>query len=245
MDESDYERRRLSFGAHAKEYELFRPTYPDSAIRFVLGDRPLRVLDLGAGTGLLTRAVASHGHDVLAVEPDPQMLAVLTETLSIEATLGHAEQIPIADAAVDAVTVGSAFHWFDQALALPEISRVLRPRGILGIFWNVLDDRVPWVDAICRLTGGENRWSETNALADPDLAPLFAPAGAQSFSQTQQMTLDELIGLIASWSFVQRRDDCDELVVNVRRAVVEHPDLYGQQQYSLPYLTSTFRFIST
>ena len=143
------------------------------------------------------------------------------------------------------MTVGQAFHWFDHELALPEISRVLRPPGILGIFWNMVDDRVPWVDAICQLTGGEARWSKMNAQADPDLAPLFTSAGAHSFSQTQQMTLDELMGLVASWSFVQLREDRDELVGNVRRTVVEHPDLQGQQYYRLPYLTSTFRFNST
>jgi len=241
MSGPSHERRRLSFGANATEYERFRPTYPDAAIRFVLGNRPLRVLDLGAGTGLLTRRLASHGHDVLAVEPDPQMLRVLTESLPIEALVGHAEDIPLGDKTADAVTIGQAYHWFDRQKALPEIGRVLRPGGVLGVFWNVLDDRVPWVDALCQLTGGEARWSRIHTQPDPDLQPWFRPAARDYFPLVQSLTPDELVGLVATWSFVGLRDDREELLTQVRRMVQKHPDTDGQHRLSLPYLTSTFR----
>ncbi|HVQ17908.1 MAG TPA: class I SAM-dependent methyltransferase [Actinomycetes bacterium] len=239
------EERRQSFGANADAYERYRPTYPAAAITSVLGSAPLRDLDLGAGTGLLTRAILRLGHEVVAVEPDPQMRAVLTRSVAglagVEVQAGTAESIPLPDRSVDAITVGQAFHWFDLAAALPEMAGVLRPDGRLGIFWNVLDDRVPWVDAVCDITGGEARWSLVDAEPDPKLAPWFSAPEGEYFGHTQTMTLDELIGLVSSWSFVYLRDDRAEILQQVREVITDHPDLREQTQYAVPYLTSTFR----
>jgi len=106
-----------------------------------VGDEPLRVLDLGAGTGKLTRTLVALGHDVVAVEPSAPMLAQLRRALPhVEALEGGAEAIPVADARADAVLAGQAFHWFDPTRALPEIQRVLCPAGVLGVVWNVLDE---------------------------------------------------------------------------------------------------------
>ncbi|MEJ7791630.1 MAG: class I SAM-dependent methyltransferase [Gaiellaceae bacterium] len=106
-----------------------------------MGDEPLRVLDLGAGTGKLTRTLVALGHDVVAVEPSAPMLAQLRRALPhVEALEGGAEAIPVADARADAVLAGQAFHWFDPTRALPEIQRVLCPAGVLGVVWHVLDE---------------------------------------------------------------------------------------------------------
>src|SRR3954454_13116307 len=129
---SERERRGLSFGPAAADYERVRPSYPGSAVAWLVGTEPQRVLDLGAGTGKLTRVIVALGHDVVAVEPLPEMRAELSAALpTVETHAGSAEAIPLADASVDAVVVGQAFHWFDQARAVPELARVLRPGGVL------------------------------------------------------------------------------------------------------------------
>ena len=127
---------RVGFARSADAYERSRPGYPDEAIQHLASHLAAgaRVLDLAAGTGKLTRPLLASGLDVVAVEPVPDMRAELPAT--VRALDGTAEAIPLADGSVDAVTVGQAFHWFDGEKALDEIHRVLRPQGVLGLFWN-------------------------------------------------------------------------------------------------------------
>ena len=133
-----------TFDATAEIYERSRPGYPDAAldevVRELALDRSSVVLDLGSGTGKLTRALVERFERVLAVEPLEGMRALL-ETLvpRAESLAGEAERIRLDDAAVDAVFVAEAFHWFDGDRALAEIARVLRPRGALVLMWNVPD----------------------------------------------------------------------------------------------------------
>jgi len=134
--------------AAADVYERGRPDYPAAAVARIvdaLGLGPGRtVLDLAAGTGKLTRLLVPSGADVVAVEPLPEMRAELERRVPGVAILaGTAEQIPLPDASVDAVTVGQAFHWFDEEGALREIHRVLRPGGGLALIWNARDERHP------------------------------------------------------------------------------------------------------
>src|SRR6185437_16604561 len=105
-----------------------------------------RLLDLGAGTGKLTGTLLALGAEVIAVEPDPAMLAQLQRVLpDVPAPAGTAEALPLPDGSVDAVLCGNAMHWFDLDRAGPEIARVLSPVGVLAGLWNLLDDRVDWV----------------------------------------------------------------------------------------------------
>jgi len=153
--------RRLTFGAHADAYERARPAWPEEAARWLVPEHAELVVELGAGTGKLTRAVAGLGVRVVAVEPDPRMLAVLAGTCpDVSVHEGTAERIPLPDASVDAVVVASAWHWMDPDTAIPEIARVLRPSGQLIIVWNRRDRSVSWVadleDARMRITGGDD-----------------------------------------------------------------------------------------
>jgi SAM-dependent methyltransferase len=129
------------FGDVADRYERARPLYPESALSELAvrcGVRPgTAVLDLGAGTGKLTRQLVAVGADVVAVEPATGMRRRLeAEVPGVPVLDGTAEAIPLPDASVQVVTAGQAFHWFDTRRALDEIARVLRPSGWLALLWN-------------------------------------------------------------------------------------------------------------
>src|SRR5262252_6835144 len=104
--------RRLTFGAHADAYERARPEWPEEAARWLVPEDAALVVELGAGTGKLTRAVAALGVRVVAVEPDARMLAVLRES-GLEGVEGSAEAIPLDDGSADAILAGSSIHWFE------------------------------------------------------------------------------------------------------------------------------------
>jgi SAM-dependent methyltransferase len=139
-----------AFGSAAADYERARPSYPPESIdilRRELGVGPgVRVCDLAAGTGKLTRLLVTTGAEVVAVEPVPGMRAQLSAVLpGIDVLDGTAEAIPLDDSSVDAVTVAQAFHWFKFEEAIAEIRRVLRPGGGLAILFNQRDERLDWV----------------------------------------------------------------------------------------------------
>ena len=130
-----------SFDLAAEEYERTRPSYPTQ----VLDPLPLaagaEVLDVGAGTGKLTRVLVERYARVVAVEPLDRMRAILARVVpEAEARPGRAEELPLADASVDGVFAGQAFHWFANDEAVAEIARVLRPGGVLCLVWNGPDE---------------------------------------------------------------------------------------------------------
>jgi SAM-dependent methyltransferase len=128
--------RALSFGAVADDYDRLRPSPALEAVRWLLPTRPDVVVDLGAGTGLLSRAVGAAAAHVVAVEPDARMRAVLSaRSPGVEVLAGRGEAIPLPAAAADAVLVSSAWHWMDPELAEYEIARVLRDEGRFGVIW--------------------------------------------------------------------------------------------------------------
>jgi SAM-dependent methyltransferase len=148
----DVHARARSFDAAAGAYERARPGWPPEAIEIAarrLGlERSAAVLDVGAGTGKLTRRLAGRFGSVTAVEPLDGMRAVLEEAIPFVRVLaGTAEAIPLPDACVDAVFVAEAIHWFDHGAAVAEIGRVLRPSGGVAVLYNRLDaesQKEPW-----------------------------------------------------------------------------------------------------
>ena len=133
-----------SFDLAAEEYERTRPSYPSELLDELPLDSDADVLDLGAGTGKLTRVLVGRYAHVTAVEPLDGMRRILERVVpAAEALPGSAERIPLDDASVDAVFAAQAFHWFDHDVAMPEIARVLRPGGVLCLVWNGPDESRP------------------------------------------------------------------------------------------------------
>lgn len=133
-----------SFADVAGAYERGRPEYPPAVVGAIAAELGLAVgapvLDLAAGTGKLTRALLTAGFDVVAVEPQASLRAILAQRAgAARVRHGVAEAIPLPADSVAAVTVADAFHWFDHAAALAEIRRVLRPQGGLAVLVTVPD----------------------------------------------------------------------------------------------------------
>lgn len=169
------------------------------------GDRPAassRILDLGAGTGKLTAALIGRAAEIVAVEPDSQMLTEL-QRLVPEATalVGSAERIPLPDRSVDAVLVGQAFHWFPRPQADRELARVLRPGGVVGLIWNFPDLTVSWIPKLYEATRREPvLWSTVFSQLDP---AQFSAAEETWFDTVHQLDGPTgLSDLVHTWSWV-------------------------------------------
>lgn len=241
-DRDSREVRAASFGSVADAYERARPGYPDDAVRWLAGGAPCDVLDLGAGTGKLTRSLAALGHRVTAVEPSPEMLEHLRAALpNVVALEGTAERIPLGDASVDVVTVAQAFHWFDHALALREIARLLRPGGALGLVWNTRSDEDLWVGDLDEVIVGRGELDDQTAVRVPIAASgLFGQVETATFGFRQRLDRDALRELVLSRSY------CAVMSDEERRPVLERVDaLFDQHvvdgEIELPYRTECFR----
>lgn len=242
--ESERVRRAASFGCVAQEYERGRPGYPRAAIEWLLGPRPLRVLDLGAGTGKLTAAAAAAGHAVTAVEPLAQMRQVLARQLPGALVLaGSAEALPLEDASVDAVLVGSAFHWFDQETALGEIVRVLRAGGILGLLGNSFDVSTPWVAELREILGPPAIQRPGHWPPQARMEELFADVQTREFPQLQPIDLERLRDLAVSRSTlaVMAPERREETLVRLEELWRGNPELADSHETTLPWLTRVMR----
>jgi SAM-dependent methyltransferase len=233
--------RAASFGAAAALYEQARPSYPEEAVDWLLPPGTGRVLDLGAGTGKLTRQLLAKGWDVVAVEPSDGMRQQLRRSLpSVPALKGTAEDIPLDDAAVDVVLVAQAWHWVDVDRAVPEVARVLVPGGRLGLVWNERDERHDWVAQLSRAISSPDEVGKEEA---PPVGPPFGPFEHFAVEWSQHLTPKTLVDLVASRSYVLTLPEpqCQSVLAKVRELLGHCPDLAGRQDIWLPYVTNCYR----
>ena len=219
------------FSRSAEAYERGRPRYPAEALELLLARLPAgaAVLDLAAGTGVLTRPLLDAGLEVVA-----EMRAALPT--SVRALEGTAQAIPLPDASVDAVVVGQAFHWFDGRAALPEIHRVLRPDGLLALFWNrrVPDDRVnrafdELVDPYRHDTPTHRHEAWRAAF---DGTSLFVPISEHVLPNEQRLDADGMAARVGSISFIAALPEAER-----QRVVEEARAIAGEGPVTVPYRT--------
>jgi SAM-dependent methyltransferase len=229
-----------SFGAVAHAYDRGRPTYPREAAAWLVGQEAATVLELGAGTGKLTAQLVELGHDVLATDPDRAMLDRLEVNLpGVRTLVASAEELPVGDRAFDAVVAAQAFHWFDLERALPEIARVLKPGGHLGVVWNQRDESIPWVRRLGRLIGTQEQLREP-AVAIVD-SGLFGDVEDASYPFWQIIDRSSIQDLVLSRSNVAVLDQ--EAQAAKLAEVVAFYDDYGRGMdgMQLPYVSRCFR----
>jgi ubiquinone/menaquinone biosynthesis C-methylase UbiE len=229
-----------SFGGVAEAYHRGRPTYPREAAVWLTSAQPLTVLELGAGTGKLTEQLVALGHDVHATDPDPQMLALLEKNQpAVRVSQAPAEEIPAGDASYDVVVCGQAFHWFDLDRALPEIARVLKPRGGLSLVWNQRDERIPWVKRLGAIIGTQDQLR--NPAEKLVASQLFGEVEEASFKFWQIVDRDSIRDLVRSRSNVAVLSAAEQ---DAKMAeVLGFYDEYGRGMdgMQLPYAASCFR----
>ena len=229
-----------SFGSVADAYDRGRPGYPTEAIAWLVGDQPLTVLEVGAGTGKLTETLVALGHDVHATDPDDEMLARLRTRLpDVRTTAASAEDLPAPDASYDVVVGAQCFHWFDHERALPEIARVLKPGGHLALVWNQRDERIPWVRRLGALIGSQE--SGTDPTPEVDGSECFGPLESRTHKHWQVIDRVSIQDLVLSRSNVAVLD-ADGRAAKVAE-VLDFYDDYGRGMdgMQLPYVATSFR----
>jgi ubiquinone/menaquinone biosynthesis C-methylase UbiE len=194
------------FNNVADAYERARPQYASEAVEWIAQRLPFgRVLDLGAGTGKLTRQLLPLAGELVAVEPGDEMRRVFATVLpGVELLSGSAEAIPLPDESVDAITVAQAFHWFELDAALAEMHRVLRPGGGFALLWNEWDwpelneivDRLRTVPA-----RDDERYEKLLAT------PLFTNFEERKFPHSEQIDVDTVVERASSVSAVINASD--------------------------------------
>ncbi|MGO8863393.1 MAG: class I SAM-dependent methyltransferase [Acidimicrobiales bacterium] len=224
---------RQSFGEVASDYDRFRPGPPDEAVQWLVPAGAVDVLEIGAGTGSLTRRLTERVAHVRAVEPDARMRAVLSaRTPAAEVVAGRAEEIPAQDRSFDVVIGASSWHWVDEERALPEVARVLRPGGGFSLLWGGADRSVDWLRSLW--AGGKELGHDRTGAGEARRARHAVHLGAASpfheperrvFGWTRAMTEDDLVGMVGTYSAVITMGVAarQEYLDSVRRFIASHP----------------------
>jgi SAM-dependent methyltransferase len=239
------------FGSATELYEKIRPEYPDAAVELLIRElgiaRGRVVVDVGAGTGKLTRALVRTGATLIAVEPLAEMRERLAESVPTAVPFdGTAERMALRDGSAHAITVAQAFHWFDGDRALAELHRVLAPGGRLGLIWNVRDRRAPWVaafDALVDAVDPDRPDHQTGKWrAAFERTTLFGPLEQREVAYHQTLTPAEIPERAATVSSIAVLPEAERerVLDRFRELAATHPDIRGRESVTLPYLTKVY-----
>jgi SAM-dependent methyltransferase len=234
--------RARSFESAAADYERHRPEYPEEAVRWAadrLGlEQHARVLDVGAGTGKLTRGLVALGFEVVAVEPGVPMLDQLRRAVpEAGAVEGDAESIPLQGDSVDAAFAGQAYHWFDRERALPELHRVIRPGGGLALLWNWWDER----DPLQRELGSVVGYAGHRPFVEEELpgAPWFRELGRTVVESAEDSGPEALVSHFATTSMflTMEAGERERRLAELREIASRYGD-----RFAVPRRTFVFAF---
>jgi SAM-dependent methyltransferase len=233
----------LPFGNAAGDYDRLRFFPSAKAVSWLLRGDERHVLDLAAGTGQVTGQLIPLGLTVAAVEPDQRMRAVFAARFPRNECLdGSAERIPLPDDSLDAVIVGSAWHWFDAPAALTEIARVLHGRGRLGVFATSVDTRVDWVrDMFTEVSlraqqrGDDSTRNVTLPSAD------FSGVDETMFSTSQTMDAADVVAWFRTHSTYLSADEETKTAMEDRAARVLREVFPGERRVEVPVMTLCWR----
>ncbi len=240
--------RSTSFGTIASDYDRLRPPPAEEAVDWLVPDRRQTLVDIGAGTGLLTRALARRAGHVIAVEPDERMREVLrVRSTAVEVVDGRGEAIPVADASADGVFASSAWHWMDPEQAVPEIARVLRDGGRFGLIWTSRERDIPWLrpdqwfqetrehdDHTPRETSGRRR------MALPAGSP-FANIETATFRYTRQMAPADIVDMLTTYSAIITADAEAVAVGRARATAALAHEFPGAARIDVPIVSLCWR----
>ena len=268
LPQEEKTKRAGSFGTVASHYERYRPGPPLEAVDWLLPVRVGRVIDLGAGTGALTRLLIDKAHEVVAVEPDDRMRAVLSEELpGARAVMGRGESMPLPDGCADAVVASSSWHWMDPVPTLREVGRILVPGGILGVLWSGPDSEGPFlVQARELLAGGSGDAGpgpvDTEGGSGDDIRSLilgdalrpasslqipadmgFEPPQHEVFRWVVALNADEMIGLLGtlSWIITMPEETRQRVIAQARRLLGEFLGVQGDVTVDLSFRADAWR----
>ena len=188
------------FDLVADDYDDVRPNYPDEIYDTIDGLMPLRsaqVLDLAAGTGVATRQLLARGAHVVAVEPGMPMLSQLrSRSPDVPAVVARAEALPFDTAVFDIVCCATAWHWVDTAATVAQVRRVLRPGGLLALWWanQQRDDDVDWERAEGEV---HDRWQLRGGSRPPTQAGVGPREAAEDL---RRRGLEVIVDTELEWS---------------------------------------------
>jgi ubiquinone/menaquinone biosynthesis C-methylase UbiE len=218
-----------------------------AAVDWLVGEQPVRILDLGSGRGAFAATLVDAGHEVFCLDQDPQRVATLPGRLGTRLHVaGQVESMPYLSCHFDVVTASQTLHRFAPGLAVTEIARVLRPGGHLGVVFQTRDDTVPWVRRLMGILQRVDPSAMQGAYGDASVAdvadsPYFHSMERRDFRTWVPTTRDALVAMaqgrpaVAALAAAQR----DEVLAEV--GALYDSSARAPEPLLLPFRTSCWR----